>query len=167
MVQEVFLRLFSSDLLAKADEGKGRFRSYLLGVTTNILRQRNRRAQAAKRGGGQARVSLDAMELDPVDPNSVSPDFDECWVAHLVARARETVKGESPRQHALLVRVSEGDTPLVIAEAQGLDPGQVRVDLHRARKRLAKYIREEVARYGSSKEEFEAELGSILTYTNR
>jgi RNA polymerase sigma factor (sigma-70 family) len=167
IVQEVFLRLFSSDLLTKADQQRGRFRSYLLGITTNVLRQRTRRARAAKRGGGQAGVSLDAMDFDPIDPNSTSPEFDECWIAHLVARAMETVKAESPRHHELLVRVSDGDAPQTIAEGQGLTPGQVRVDLHRARKRLARHIRSEVARYCSSEEEFEAELGSILGYTKR
>ncbi|MBL4847966.1 MAG: sigma-70 family RNA polymerase sigma factor [Planctomycetes bacterium] len=165
VVQEVFLRLFANDLLSKADRERGRFRSYLLGITTNVLRQRSRRAQAAKRGGELSQVSLSAIKHDPIDPKSSSAEFDECWVAHLVARALEAVEAQSARQHELLVRVSDGATPGEIAEAQGLTPGQVRVDLHRARKRLARQIREEVARYCSSEEEFEQELGSILGHT--
>ena len=165
VVQEVFLRLFSADLLEKADQQRGRFRSYLLGITTNVLRERARRAQATKRGGGQPRVSLEALAFDPVAPNPSAPEFDACWIAHLVSRAMERVKEESPRHHELLLRVSAGEAPAAIAESLGWTPGRARVDLHRARKRLSKGLRDEVSRYCSSQEEFEAELACVLAYT--
>jgi RNA polymerase sigma-70 factor (ECF subfamily) len=162
VAQEVFLRLFDSDLLLEADRTKGRFRSYLLGVTNNVVRERQRRERALKRGGGAAHVSLQDLGHDLAD-QSGAVDFEGCWISHLVTRALEEVGKEHPRQHELLVLASSGDvSPKDMAERLGRKPGQVRVDLHRARKRLAKHIRTEVARYCSTEEEYEDELRSIL-----
>ena len=43
VIQDVFLRLFERDLLAKADRARGRFRSYLLGITKHVLLKRRDR----------------------------------------------------------------------------------------------------------------------------
>ena len=42
LVQDVFLRVFQKDLLQKVEESKGKFRSFLLGVTNNIIRESRR-----------------------------------------------------------------------------------------------------------------------------
>jgi RNA polymerase sigma-70 factor (ECF subfamily) len=161
VAQEVFLRLFARDLLARADREKGRFRSYLLGVTTNVLGDRLRRARAQKRGGGHEHVSLHAIGDAAADPKA-NADFDACWVSHLVGRALEAVQRENARQHELLGLAADGLAPREIAERLGRTPGQVRTDLSRARKRLATAVSAEVARYCSSQEEYEAELKAIL-----
>lgn len=160
VAQEVFLRLFSRDLLAAADRERGRFRTYLLGITRKVLVDRLRRETALKRGGGAEHVSLSELE-DPAHPATTS-DFDACWVSHLVERALAVVKAAKPRQHELLVLAAEGLTPKAMAERLERSDGQVRTDLHRARKRFAKAVSVEVARYCSSQEEYEAELASVL-----
>jgi RNA polymerase sigma factor (sigma-70 family) len=164
--QEVFLRLFSGELLLEADRTKGRFRSYLLGITSNVVRERHRRKNALKRGGGAAHVSLEELPQDPAAPSGWA-EFEACWISHLVTRALEEVGKENPRQHELLALASSGDlSPKAMAERLGRNPGEVRVDLHRARKRLAKHIRAEVARYCSSEAEYQDELRAILGHAS-
>ena len=161
--QEVFLRLFDNELLLRADRSKGRFRNFLLGVTSNVVRERRRSANALKRGGGAAHVPLQDLASDPAAEQSLGAEFEDCWISHLVSRALELVAKEHPRQHELLVLASSSDvSPKEMAEKLGRNPGQVRVDLHRGRKRLAKHIRAEIARYCSTEEEYHDELRSIL-----
>jgi RNA polymerase sigma factor (sigma-70 family) len=164
VVQEVFLRMFSRDTLAQADRAKGRFRSYLLGIATKVILERKRHAAALKRGGGKTRVSLDEIGHDPVDPRAAS-EFEECWESHMVQTALENVERDTPRQHELRALAAKGaGSPSAIAERLGRNVGQVRVDLHRARKRLAKHLRSEIALYCSTADEYQDELRAILSY---
>lgn len=166
VAQAVFLRLFASDLLLEADRSKGRFRNYLLGITNNVLRERWRRMNALKRGGGANHVALQQLAQDPPAPSTVT-QFEACWISHIVIRAMDEVAKENARQHELLVLASSGDlSPNDMAERLGRNPGQVRVDLHRARKRLGKFIRLQVARYCSTEEEYQDELRSILGHVS-
>ncbi|MCA8926321.1 MAG: RNA polymerase sigma factor [Planctomycetes bacterium] len=153
VVQEVFLRLLGRDLLRRADAERGRFRSYLLGITLNLASELRRREQAEKRGGGLERVPLEAT----ADP-AAEADFAALWLQELVRRSLEVVHAAYPGQHQLLALAAEGLGPGEIAERTGRSAGAVRVALHKARKRLAEALRAEVARYCSSEEEFAEEM---------
>ncbi len=50
-----------------AAPGHGRFRSYLLGAVKHFLAEAQRRARAAKRGGGQPPLSLEANTKTDTD----------------------------------------------------------------------------------------------------
>ena len=43
LAQEVFKRLLADDVIRKAEEDKGKFRSFLLAVTRNVIREARRR----------------------------------------------------------------------------------------------------------------------------
>ena len=159
LVQEVFLRLLGRDLLRKADAERGRFRSYLLGITLNLLSEQRRKAQAEKRGGDRERVPLEG-----IPDSAAEADFAALWLQELVRLSLEQVHEAYPAQHELLVLAAEGLTPAEIAERTGRSPGAVRVALHKARKRLAEALRGEVARYCSSEEEFAEEMRTFEPY---
>lgn len=157
LAQEVFLRFFSRDLLEAADRSRGRFRSYLLAVTNHVLTDWRRRGSALKRGGRESAVSLDAI-AEPASDAS----FDKHWLLNLIQRALAAIAAEHSVHHQLLVGVSEGRAPAELAAELGKDPGAVRVALHRARKRLADRLRDEVAAYCSSEEEYREEITLVL-----
>jgi len=157
LAQEVFLRFFSRDLLEAAERSRGRFRSYLLAVTNHVLTDWRRRGSALKRGGRQSPVSLDAI-AEPVADES----FAKHWLLNLIERSLAVIATEHPVHHQLLVGVSEGRSPSELATSLGKDPGALRVALHRARKRLADRLREEVAAYCSSEEEYREEIALVL-----
>ncbi|MBL4849931.1 MAG: sigma-70 family RNA polymerase sigma factor [Planctomycetes bacterium] len=157
--QEVFLRLLSRELLAQGDAAKGRFRNYLIGITLRVYSERRQRAGALKRGGGQKHVPL-----DDAPPPAAQAEFDTLWLKELVERALAKVEAASSAQHQVLCLAGEGLTPTEIGERTGATPGAVRVALHRGRKRLGEAIKEEVASYCSTQEEYEAELKTFSSF---
>lgn len=157
--QEVFLRLLSRELLAQGDASKGRFRNYLIGITLRVYSERRQREGALKRGGGQKHVPLD---LAP--PPAAAEEFDGLWLQELVQRALSRVEAANPAQHQLLCLAGEGLTPAEIATKLDRTDGATRVALHRARKRLAQALKEEVASYCSTQEEYELELKTFARF---
>ncbi|MEM7202191.1 MAG: sigma-70 family RNA polymerase sigma factor [Planctomycetota bacterium] len=99
--QDFFAWLLQSDLLAKADPQRGRFRAFLKTALRNFVIGRDRRDGAAKRGGGLAVVPLDGGdalegfisgdELRTLRPEDV---LDRLWRAALVERATEALRQE-------------------------------------------------------------------------
>lgn len=154
LAQEVFLRVFANHLLERVDPTRGRFRSYLLAVTRNVLSEQQRRDHALKRGGDHTRVLLsDAVAV------SEDPSFDACWCRDLLQRALEVLRAEHPRQHRVLeLRLLEDLPYAEVAERLEKPVEHVRVDVHRARQRLVRVIRAEIESYCTSEEEVEEEL---------
>ena len=160
--QEVFLQLFSKDLLKVADANKGRFRSYLLGVTQWVLRERRTRQGAKKRGGGWKQVSPEALHgISSSDPD---PNFDASWFEGIIEAALEDLAQEHAEQHRILQAQIESPAASheELAQALGLTRGQVRVGLHRARGRLNRAVRAQLRRYVSSQEELDEEIACMV-----
>ena len=59
IVQGFFLHLLEQNTLSRADQEKGRLRTFLLGSLQNFLLQQRERMHAIKRGGNQQLVSFD------------------------------------------------------------------------------------------------------------
>lgn len=137
LCQEVFLRLLSGDVLARADAAKGRFRSLVLAVTLHAVQHR-----LAKR------TEVVTDELEPVDRD---PDFDRAWVLHLAERAMGRLRASSSPYFDVL---------------QGHLAGvaQDRNKLWIARNKLQALVRDEVARTCSSPGEIEGELEYLRRY---
>jgi RNA polymerase sigma-70 factor (ECF subfamily) len=162
VVQEVFLCLFGKDLLAKADRERGRFRSYLLGVTNNVLLKRIEKRNALKRGGGEAPISLAITGEVPAKQGDAQ--FDACWSEGLVSAALEQLAQENPRQYQVMqVHLSGKLTQQEIGAQLDRTAAQVKSDLHRARQRLVRLIKSEIARYASSEEEYRDEVRAFVS----
>lgn len=159
VTQEVFLRLLDRGLLARGDAAKGRFRSYLIGITLRVLSEWRRHEGALKRGGAHGHISLEQAP----DP-AVTTEFESLWLRELVQRALAEVERANADHHRLLLLAGEGRTPAEIAARTGRSEGATRTALHRARKRLATAVRAEVAAYCSSQEEYEAELQTFARF---
>jgi len=69
LTQGFFARFLERKQVKLADPDRGRFRSFLLSSLKNFLANDWARAQAEKRGGGQAIISIDEMsQAAPGDP---------------------------------------------------------------------------------------------------
>ena len=98
--QEFLARLLDTAGMAHARPERGRFRTFLLTALRNFLTNEWHREHAAKRGGGQAMLSLDLEKAEerfthePVDPG-LTPEqaFDRSWahdlIDHALAELRE------------------------------------------------------------------------------
>ena len=158
LAQDVFTRLLAEDVLAKAERDKGRFRSFLLAVTRNVLREERRRRGAARRGGGAAPVSLDQEAVaEPAAPEE--EEFDRAWMGNLLSAALAALEQEQPLYHrALRAHLQENREYKDIAAELGKSLQDVKNYIHRARQRLTELLQREVSRYASSTEEYEEEV---------
>lgn len=164
LVQEVFLRLFAKEALARADRERGRFRSFVLGIARHVMSEERARRAAKKRGGGERPIPLSEIP-DVASPSEDEGEFDRLWADHLLRKALDALREENPRQHrALTLRFEKGLSYQDIAAHMERNLQQVKNDLHRARRRLVKTIKEEIASYCSSEAEYEDEVRSFLSF---
>ena len=163
LTQEFFARLLAQHGLDTVEPGRGRFRSFLLGAVKHFLADQRDRAKAAKRGGGQILVSLDAAagtntttQLQVPDPAGPVPDtlFDRQWALTLVERALNVLADEfvaagKPEHFETLKSwllgeidyLSQGDA----ASRLGMTEGAAKVAIHRLRKRFRELVKTEIA----------------------
>jgi RNA polymerase sigma-70 factor (ECF subfamily) len=94
--QEVFLSVIKN---LNSFNGKSQFQTWLFRIAANKARDYRQHKHAAKRGGGQSPVSLDAEDPETglsIDPptNAPSPDVDllNCEDAYLVRRALDKLE---------------------------------------------------------------------------
>jgi RNA polymerase sigma-70 factor (ECF subfamily) len=99
LVQGFFAHLLEYNTLRRADQDKGRLRTFLLGSLQNFLCNEYDRSHALKRGGGRQFVSIDEhmpeSEASMVDPAhlSDSTSFDLVWASSIVTRALQHLQG--------------------------------------------------------------------------
>lgn len=165
VTQEVFARIFTQDLLAKADREKGRFRWLLLGIARNLAREHARQGEALKRGGGLAQIPLEDLPEAPAEDG----EFDRLWVANLIERALEAVQAADRTRGTRYVEVLRlralEDLPYeALAARFGIGLQDVKNALHRARQRVSAQIRRLVRGYSSSPEEYAEELRFVARY---
>ncbi len=149
LAQEVFLRVFQDRVLAKADPSRGRFRSLILSVTRHVIGHHVERQLARKR-----------QPVEAAEPATAADEsFDREWVGHLLEVALARLAREHPPYHEALRRfLLEGAPVASVAESLGRTEQDVHNHIHRGKKKLADYLREQVRDYSSSREDYDEEL---------
>jgi RNA polymerase sigma factor (sigma-70 family) len=160
LVQAFFARLLAKNFLAGLDSEKGKFRAFLLAALKHFLANEWDKAQAQKRGGGAAHLSLDWQTADTkfqvAAQNEPSPDkaFDREWALALLARVIERLqkecaaegKGKLFEQLKTFLMAGKGESAQAeVARTLGMEEGAVRVAVHRLRKRYRELLRAEIA----------------------
>jgi RNA polymerase sigma-70 factor (ECF subfamily) len=130
----------TSEAFARALAGAGRIdhttvRSYLYAIVRNLVSSKLRRPSVELAGSDE--LLVDAVEPDPGPEQRAEL---RQRLAH--ASAGLSAMRETDRQVLLLCGV-QGLSNLEIADALGLDPGHVRVRLHRARRQLTDFINQQ------------------------
>ena len=160
LTQNFFLMILQGDLLSRADEGRGRFRSFLLGSLRYFLDHARERNAAEKRGGKIQFISWDAQpaqsqlwipEEAPASPERL---FDLSWATTVVEQAIARLREECERhgrlrlfevlnQHLAADRSEVSYAPL--AADLGVAESIVKKQLHNLRQRYRWLLRDEVA----------------------
>jgi RNA polymerase sigma factor (sigma-70 family) len=190
--QEFFARLLARHGLDTVERGRGRFRSYLLGAVKHFLADQHDRAGAAKRGGGQTPLSLDAHAGDTThggggaksallqvpDPAAPVPDayFDRQWALTILDRALAALAAD----HAAAGKTAQFETlkPWLTGDAEQLsqadaarrldvNEGAVKVAIHRLRKRFRELVKAEIAQTVGGGGDVQAELNYLLEVLSR
>jgi len=177
LTQGFFHFLLERRTLQQVKRERGRFRTFMLTTLTNFLHNERDKSQAIKRGGRHQIVSLDgefaesAYALESINDESPEGIFERRWAATLVQRVLEELQKEfAERGKAeLFARMQPFLTGEPTAADYGelgrrltMEPGAVKVALHRARRRFGELLRSEVAHTVSEPEEIEAEIRYLL-----
>jgi DNA-directed RNA polymerase specialized sigma24 family protein len=100
LVQGFFAHLLEQNTLSRADQEKGRLRTFLLGSMQNFLFNEYDRAHALKRGGGRQILSIDEhlleAEASMMDTAHLSDSrsYDLAWASTIVKRAWQQLQNE-------------------------------------------------------------------------
>ena len=178
LTQEIFLRLFTEGVLRKAQQDRGHFRSFVLAVAKNVMREGRKKARAGKRGGGRRLLSLDGPALRSetdatlqavLKGETFDEQFDKLWLDNLLEQAFEQLRAEcearSSQDHVILKSFIEGkETQQALAERFGRTVGQVKSAVHAGRVHLSEHLKRSIRGYCSSRREYDSEISHLLRY---
>ena len=182
LTQAFFAVLLEKNYLGDAKQERGRFRSFLLTAVKHFLSNQRDRAQAQKRGGGQADLSLDLsidpMEVEawysPVAVDDVTPErlFELRWAHSLLEQTMAAFREEFARagkakHFDLLSDYLHGDSTGIrydeLAAEMGVTAGALRTQVHRMRRRYRDLLRAQIAQTVSTPGEIDDEIRFLLT----
>jgi DNA-directed RNA polymerase specialized sigma24 family protein len=174
LVQGFFAHLLEQNTLSRADQEKGKLRTFLLGSLQNFLFNEYDRARALKRGGGKQILSIDEhlpeAEASMMDTMHLSDSaaYDLVWASNVVKRAWQRLEkefeadGKAESLEVLRPFVAGGGrTPPNQEEAAtelGIPIATLRTWLSRLRQRYREALRVEVASTVSDPTEVDQEL---------
>ena len=174
---------FLADLLARgavaqADAARGRFRTFLLSSFSNFHSCQREHAQAAKRGGGLAILSLEALQAaearfsdEPATTESPEMIYDRKWAISLI----ELTLAEMRREYAAVGKAAWFDELKAavwggrneigyaeIARRLGSTEGAVKMAVSRLRQHFGERFRAEVAKTVIDPAETDDEIRHLL-----
>ncbi len=177
LVQAFLARLLEKNWLGRAESGRGRFRSFLLGAFDHFLANEWRKEQTLKRGGGTIIVPLEpgsgeaCYGLEPATPATPEQLYERRWAMALLDEVFNRL-GEELRQAgkadqlAMMKPCLVGDPAALpyaeLAAKLGMSEGAVKVAVHRLRQRYRQLLHEEVAQTVASSDEVEEELRHLI-----
>lgn len=171
---QAFLAAFvSGTAIARADSGRGRFRSYLLGSLKRFLAADAERQRAYRRGGGATPASFEHAAQTGAHREQIvdlDVEFDRMWARAVLERVRDRLReehrtrGTQGRFEFLEPYLLELDPPPHAATAarMGLAQGAVKVAVHRARRRFGELLRIEVAATVQGPADVDDEVRALL-----
>lgn len=176
LTQGFFTRILAKNDIAAADPGRGRFRSFLLASVKHYLANVRDWERAEKRGGGAPVQSIDAGDAESryrVEPaHDLSPEriFERRWALIVLERALSALRREYAgrgkgalfeRLRGSLLGQEEDARQREIAAELGMEPGALRVTIHRMRERYQRVLEAEIAQTVEGADELRAELEDL------
>lgn len=179
LTQEFLSKLITRGDFSRIEESRGRLRSYLLTALNHFVANVLRNRMAEKRGGGFHTLSLDrepdddsVPRLDPAS-SAEAPDaqFDRAWATALLERVLEDLRADFASQgksavfdalQPALAWNGAGQDLAVIGETIGMEPGAVRVAVHRMRLRYRNTLYRHIAATVETEEQVEEEIRDLM-----
>ena len=159
--QAFFARLLERKSLRLADSKRGRFRTFLLTSLKHFLINEWKKNNCEKRGGGRPLISLDAeatetrFQAEPADDRTPDKAFDRRWAIIVLDRVLNQLQAEfaagergqlfEELKSCLTGEDNEG-TYAEIGRRLGMTEGNLKVTIHRLRRRYRELLRKEIAR---------------------
>jgi len=177
LTQAFFARLLERNWLDRADQQRGRFRSFLLSAMNHFLADEWDKAKAQKRGGGLAPLPLefDAAETryihEPVDRVTPEQNYERRWALTLLDEVLRRLRLEYEQEgkaelfatlHPCLVGDRSSHPYVELAVKLDASEGAVKSAVHRLRLRYRQLLRYEIAQTVAEPGEVEEELRHLF-----
>jgi len=179
LTQGFFTQLLAGHGIDQVQQGRGRFRSYLLGAVKHYLADQQDRAHSAKRGGSHESIALQPNSgmqttgLQISDPAAQRPDayFDRQWALNVLDRALNALAAELNSSGKTgyfqtlkpwLLGDIQGLSQAEAATQLGLSEGAVKVAIHRLRRRFRELVKAEISGTVDPAETVQDELRYLL-----
>jgi RNA polymerase sigma-70 factor (ECF subfamily) len=177
LTQSFFARLLEKNSFAAADRAKGRFRSFLLGALKHFLANEWDKANAQKRGGGKAVISIDAesaetsIGFEPADTVTAEKVFERRWALTLLDQVLKRLRqeyvsdGKEEAFNQLKQTLTEASRAVPYAEIAvrlRTTEGAIKVAVHRLRQRYRELLRSEIAGTVASPDQVDDEIRNLF-----
>jgi RNA polymerase sigma factor (sigma-70 family) len=179
LTQAFFAWLLERNWLGKADQQRGRFRSFLLTSISNFLANEWDKSRAQKRGGGNV-VSLQNSEAEsgwePMDNFSPEQNFEWRWALTLLEQVMDRLAAEFEEDgkaelfetlKPCLLGERTAQPYATLASKLAMTEGSVKVAVHRLRQRYRQLLRDEIANTVVQPEEIEEEMRHLFAVLAR
>jgi RNA polymerase sigma factor (sigma-70 family) len=175
LVQSFFTTFLEKDFLKSVEREKGRFRTFLLAALEHFLLNEYDKQRALKRGGGKKPLSLDFDDAetrysrDPGTADTPERLYLRKWARALVdetmgeLRREFESKGKGDLFKAIQPCLAGGDDYDQLAAKLKMTVTNLKVTVHRARKRYGALLREAVRSTVESDDEVDAELKELMS----
>lgn len=173
LTQAFFLWLLEGDSIARYEQERAGFRTYLKMLLKSFVGHQDEAMSRLKRGGGIRIVALDVKDVLP-DPGAADPErrFDQEWRRALIQSAVEQVRKQwSSADRAVKFRAFElydllppegRPTYSEVAGQLGIKESDVRNHLFAVREAIRSEIRQELSEMTSGPEELAEEWNAFF-----
>ena len=177
LIQSFFVFLLEKNRLESLVQDKGKFRSFLLTALNHFRVDQWKKGQSHKRGGGRSHLSLNIKDAEtryahePVDTTTPEKLFEINWAVTLLNTVFNTLQQEyqAKEQGKLFEKLNfcltgqRSTLPYTqLATQLDLSEANIKVTIHRLRKRYRELLRQQVAHTVATSEEVEEELRSLF-----
>lgn len=182
LIQDFFVFALRTRLFAKADEQRGKFRSFLLGSLNNFLANEHRRQSAKKRTPAEGIGSLDKLVDDGYyHPKALvtteTPEvlFHRAWVREVVRNVLAAMEGHFKstgktthfilfQSRVVLPELEGGEPPPLQEQARelGLEFKEAANQIVAAKRAFVRLLEKEVRSYVRSKDDAVHEREDVL-----
>ncbi len=176
--QEFVAEFLLGEPLLRADPERGRLRAYMKQSLRHFLSNRTRAANRLKRGGKLEHLELESTDPSPGLATDAPPDetYDREWAWTVMERAMISLKenyaarGKGAVFDLIKPALAGADTLTsyaLLGQSAGMSEAQIKLEVHRARRRLGDRLRREVAATVASEADVETEMRYLLTVLAR
>jgi len=182
LTQAFFAELLEKNYVGSATPDRGRFRAFLLTAFKHFLSKHWEKANAQKRGGGRASISLNfdsadsSLRIEPASGLTPEQFYDQQWAIALLDQVMKSLEGElaqagKAKQFEELKRFIAGDhsgtTYAQAGEALNMTEAAAAKASSRMRQRYRALLREEILQTVAGPEEVEDEIRNLFAILER
>jgi RNA polymerase sigma-70 factor (ECF subfamily) len=176
LTQDFFVRILEGRYLDRADQSRGKFRSFLLNSCKFFLADQADRARAQKRGAGailpfEVAFGEERYGFESLDNETPEGIFERNWAVSLLDQVVSRLRDEftqhgSPGDFEKLkvFLLGQSEVPYAeLAREMGASEGGLKVAIHRLRKRYRVLFQREIAETVADPAEVNSEISFLIS----